>query len=188
MTKSELRTLYTSKRKGLSSEEINEISLQILENLKTLDIWEKSVFHVFVPIAKNHEINTFYLVDYLFAQQKTVIVPKVEGLEMLNSKISPDVNWTTGKFGVPEPLEYELIDSERIEVVFLPMLICDKKGNRVGYGGGYYDRFLANLNPNVLKIGLNFFSPISEIKDVESFDIPLDYCVTGKEIVSFKVF
>ncbi len=188
MTKSELRKIYKSKRKELSFEEVNEISLQILENLKTLDIWENSVFHVFVPIAKNHEINTFYLIDYLFAQQKTVVVPKVEGLEMLNSKISPDLTWTTGKFGVPEPLEYEFIDSERIEVVFLPMLICDKKGNRVGYGGGYYDRFLEKLSSEVLKIGLNFFSPISEIKDVEIFDIPLDYCVTGEEIVSFGAF
>ena len=185
MTKSELRTLYKSKRKALLPEEVIEISLQILDNLKILDIWKNSVFHVFVPIAKNHEINTFHLIDYIFTKGKTVVVPKVEGLEMLNCEISPDVNWTTGKFGVPEPLEYELIDSERIEVVFLPMLICDKKGNRVGYGGGYYDRFLEKLNPNVIKIGLNFFSPISEIEDVEIFDIPLDYCVTGEEIVSF---
>lgn len=188
MTKSELRKIYTSQRKELSSEQVGEISLQILKNLITMDIWENSVFHVFVPITKNHEINTFLLIDYLFTQQKTVVVPKVQGLEMLSCKIAPDVNWITGKFGVSEPVEYEIIDPERIKVVFVPMLICDKKGNRVGYGGGYYDRFLKKLSPEVLKIGLNFFSPISEIKEVEIFDIALDYCVTGEEIVSFEAF
>lgn len=185
MNKSELRILYKQKRTQLTEVEIDKISLQILENLKILDIWENSVFHVFVPIIKNHEINTFPLIDFLHELKKIVVVPKAEGLDMLNCKISPSVNWMAGKFGVPEPLEYELIGYERIEVVFLPMLICDKKGNRVGYGGGYYDRFLAKLNPNVLKIGINFFSPVSEISDVEPTDIPLDYCVTGEEMLSF---
>ena len=188
MNKSKLRILYKQKRAQLTEVEIEQISLQILEHLKTMKIWENSVFHVFVPIAKNHEINTFHLIDYLFTQQKSVVVPKVEGFEMLNCKISPDVNWTTGKFGVPEPLEFEFIDYERIDVVIIPMLICDKKGNRVGYGGGYYDRFLEKLHPDTLKIGLNFFSPISEIEDVEIFDVPLDYCVSGEEILSFGAF
>lgn len=185
MTKSELRTLYRSKRKKLSSEKANEISLQILENLKSMDIWGNSVFHVFIPILNQNEINTLPIIEYLFELNKQVVVPKVEGDKMLNCLIDENTEFISGKFNVTEPKKFQLIDSEQIEVVILPMLIGDKKGNRVGYGGGYYDRFLEKLQPKVLKIGINFFPPISEINDVESTDIPLDYCVTGEEILSF---
>lgn len=185
MTKSELRALYRSKRKELSSEAVNDISLQILENLKAMNIWGNSVFHIFMPILNQNEINTLPIINYLFKINKKVVIPKVEGDKMLNCLIDKNTELIVGKFNVPEPKYFQLIDSKYIEVVFLPMMICDKKGNRVGYGGGYYDRFLEKLQPNVLKIGINFFPPVSEISDVESTDIPLDYCVTGEEMLSF---
>jgi len=147
--------------------------------------WHYSNFHIFVPIAHQNEINTFPIIDQLFQLNKNVIVPKIEYNEMLNCLIDENVEWATGKFDVPEPLNYQLIDSQKIDVVFLPMLICDKSGNRIGYGGGFYDRFLQGCRQDVVKIGLNFFSPVNEIPDVFESDVPLDYCVTGDEIVSF---
>src|SRR5690606_33484872 len=109
----------------------------------------------------------------------------VENNQMLNCQINPEVEWAKGKFNFPAPKEFHLVDSKEIDVVFLPMLICDKAGNRVGYGGGFYDRFLKGCRQDAIKIGLNFFSPIDEISDVFESDVPLDYCVTGDEIVSF---
>ena len=186
MTKSELRTRYKEKRSQLSVDQINQISASILENLKLLPIWENTFFHVFVPIRKHNEINTLPLIDYLFEEGKTVIVPKTEGNHMLSCQISSDVKWTVGNFGVPEPVEFQVIDPSKIQVVFVPMLICDKNGNRIGYGGGFYDRFFENIDSKCVKIGLNYFAPIDEISEIEATDKPIDYCVTADEIVSFS--
>lgn len=185
MTKSELRDIYKSKRKEFSSEQANEISLRILENLKSMKIWENSTFHIFLPIPNQNEINTFPILDYLFEVEKQVIVPKVQGKGMRSCLIDKNIQFVPGKFNVPEPEVFEVVDSKQIDVIFMPMLICDKSGNRIGYGGGYYDRFLTTCRKNVLKIGLNFFNPIEKIPEIFESDVPLDYCVTGDLIVSF---
>lgn len=185
MTKTELRNSYKQKRSEFSSVENERLSLKILDNLKQMDIWEFSVFHAFLPIKSQNEINTFPLIEYLFELNKRVVIPKVEGLNLINSEIQKEVNFEIGKFDTLEPTEFQIIQNQKIEVVFLPMLISDKKGNRLGYGGGFYDRWLNQFDQKPLKIGLNFFEPIDEILDIDSFDVPLDYCVTPDEIVSF---
>lgn len=185
MNKSELRAFYKAARNNLNEPEIRESGLKILEKLKTMEIWDFSVFHIFVPISQQKEINTYPIIDYLFQSGKRVVVPKVVGQRMISCEIQEDVKWETGVFNVPEPKEFREIDSQRIEVIFMPMLICDSKGNRVGYGGGFYDRFLQEVQGDALKIGLNFFAPIAEISDLKKTDIPVNYCVTSDEIVSF---
>lgn len=185
MTKSELRTIYKCKRIELSSDEVNQISLRILENLKSLEIWENSTFHIFIPILNRNEINTLPIINYLFRLGKKVIVPKVEGDKMLSCLIDENTEFESGKFNVPEPQNFQLFDSKEIEVIFMPMVICDQLGNRIGYGGGFYDKFLQECKKGIIKIGLNFFEPIPKIEDVFESDVPLDYCVTGNEIVSF---
>ena len=185
MTKSELRARYKEKRSQLSIDQVNQKSASILENLKTLPIWEKSVFHVFVPIEKHKEVNTHLLMDFLFENGKRVVVPKVVDNQIISCEINENVDWEMGEFSVSEPKEYQVIDTSSLEVVFVPMLICDEKGNRIGYGGGYYDRFLVKTDSKCLKVGLNFFPPIAEISEIEETDIPIDYCVTSDEIVSF---
>lgn len=185
MNKSELRAIYKSKRKELSSEKANEISLQILKYLQSMEIWENSNFHIFIPILNQNEINTLPIINHLFQLEKNVIVPKVEGDKMLSCLIDRNTAFESGKFNVPEPKNFQLFDSKEVDVVFMPMMICDKLGNRIGYGGGFYDRFLSECKKDVIKIGLNFFEPIDKIEDLFESDIPLDYCVTGTGIVSF---
>jgi len=185
MTKSQLRIIYKSKRKEFSPEEVNQISSRILENLKLMNIWENRAFHIFMPILNHNEINTLPIMDHLFEQKKQVIVPKVDGPNMLSCLIDRETVFESGKFRVPEPKHFRLFDPEMIDVIFMPMLICDRSGNRIGYGGGYYDRFLLDCKKDVLKIGLNFFEPVDEIPEVFESDIPLDYCLTGNSIVSF---
>ena len=77
------------------------------------------------------------------------------------------------------------IDENLFEVIFVPLLAFDKQGDRVGYGGGYYDNFLGNIKQNAIKIGLSFFEPIDKIMDTEKHDIKLDYVVTTKKVYSF---
>jgi 5-formyltetrahydrofolate cyclo-ligase len=89
------------------------------------------------------------------------------------------------EYNIPEPVDGIEISNDKIEVVFIPLLAFDKKGNRVGYGKGFYDKFLSNCKPETLKIGLSFFEAENEISDVFDGDIGLDYCVTAEGIYRF---
>lgn len=91
----------------------------------------------------------------------------------------------TNVFGVPEPIDGIEIMETQLDIVFVPLLAFDFKGNRVGYGGGYYDRFLKKCRKDVIKIGLSFFEAIEEIKDANVNDIPLTYCVTPNRVYEF---
>lgn len=186
MNKPLLRQKYIQTRNQLSIERVNLWSNQIFQNLPNIPIWDFQNFHLFQSIPGKNEVQTKGILVYLNQLGKTILVPKVEGKTMLTCKINSSTTWISGAFQVPEPSNCLLFPETSIEVIFVPLLICDQKGNRIGYGGGFYDRFLSKCSPNALKIGLSFFSPIKEIIDAEDFDIPLDYCVTPTEIVSFK--
>ena len=83
------------------------------------------------------------------------------------------------------PQESVRVTTTKIQVVFVPLLAYDKSGHRLGFGKGFYDRFLASLEQPVLKLGLSFFAP-EEVITVESHDIPLDFCITPEQILKFK--
>lgn len=185
MRKPELRKIYKAKRFQLSPVDIQQLSFKILENLKQMDIWDFSVYHIFLPIAQNHEINTFPLIEELFSRNKRVVVPKVKDGDLLNCEIHKDTEFEIARFNTLEPKEFHTLNHQLIELVFTPMIVCDKRGNRVGYGGGFYDRWLAQFEKMPIKIGLNFFPPVDEIQDVAKWDVRLDYSVTPDEIVSF---
>lgn len=85
-------------------------------------------------------------------------------------------------FGIAEPIGTELVQPEEIDLVIIPMLAFDRKGNRVGYGKGYYDRFLCRCRRDCLKVGLSFFDPVDEISDVHPGDVRLDMCLTPERI------
>jgi len=89
-------------------------------------------------------------------------------------------------YNIPEPVDGIEISNDNLEVVFIPLLAFDTLGNRVGYGKGFYDRFLANCKPETIKIGLSFFEAETEITDVFESDVKLDYCVTPEKIYSFN--
>jgi len=89
------------------------------------------------------------------------------------------------RWGISEPFTGEIIDDKEIDLVLVPLLCFDEMGYRVGYGNGYYDKFLANCRKDCLKVGVSFFEPIGEIEDVREFDIRLDYCVTPEKVWRF---
>jgi len=62
--------------------------------------------------------------------------------------------------------------------VFVPLVVFDRKGNRAGYGKGYYDRFLMTCRPDCLKIGFSYFEPVELLEDKNQYDIPLNMCIT----------
>jgi len=187
-TKNELRQDYRQLRKQLSGDEVNDLSRKIT---KQLGIWLDGQeglthFHLFFPIAKFNEVNTFYIKQLLEQQDKTLFTSQVNRDEnrLDTLQLPPDAAFFLDEWGIPVPQESVRVTSTKIQVVFVPLLAYDKSGHRLGFGKGFYDRFLASLDQPVLKLGLSFFAPEERIP-VEPHDIPLDYCITPGQIWSF---
>ena len=88
-------------------------------------------------------------------------------------------------WNIPEPVGGIQIQPEQIDVIFVPLLAYDVKGNRVGYGKGFYDQFLSQCRPNSIKIGLSFFAPEEQIEDLHEADVSLNFCVSPHTISRF---
>jgi len=185
--KKELRLHYKNLRKELTEENIEEKSLQITNQLIKLPIWEKTYYHVFLPIEEQKEVNTEFILHLLSGKDKEIIVSKsdFETREMTHFLLTDNTKIRKNEYNIPEPLNGLAVPSETIEVVFVPLLAFDIFGNRIGYGKGFYDKFLAECKPETIKIGLSFFEAVNQIDDVFESDVKMDYCVTPEKVYSF---
>lgn len=187
MFKAALRTKYKVSRQLLTANEIEDKSLAIANRLLSLDIWEKTYFHLFLNIEEQKEVETEFILQILAGKDKEIVVAKsnFETLEMTNYLLTDNTKFQKNEYNIYEPVDGIKVPNAKIEVVFVPLLAYDKKGNRVGYGKGFYDAFLSKCPEDVIKIGLSFFEPEDVIEDVSPTDIRLDYCVTPTTSYSF---
>lgn len=187
MNKSELRKKYKGLRDNLTPEDIDEKSLAIANNLLTLDIWGFSNYHLFLSITSKKEVDTEPVLSILQGRDKNVVLSKSDFITggLTNYLLTDNSILKTNKWGVPEPQGGIEIAPQQIEVVFVPLLAFDRQGHRIGYGKGFYDRFLSACSVNTLKVGLSFFEAEPEISEVFESDIPLDYCVTPEKTYKF---
>jgi 5-formyltetrahydrofolate cyclo-ligase len=190
--KSELRKLYLSKRKAISPEQI-AIKSQKITNLffQYFDLLGVKKFHIFLPIVKQNEINTWLIIRYLqenFSKMNIVISKVIPEKSELENYLLDEKRLTENHWGILEPSgeNQEKIQPYQIDLVIIPLLIFDKNGNRVGYGKGFYDRFLQECKPETMKIGLCLEEPIEIIEDVNEFDIKMDFCITPNKIHKFQ--
>ena len=187
MKKLELRPKYKALRKQLSGSEIEEMSLAIANKLLTLPIWEKTYFHIFLPITEHHEVNTEFILHLLSGKDKEIIISKsdFETRNMTHFLLTDNTRIKKNEYNIPEPVDGIEVPSHKIEVVFIPLLAFDTIGHRVGYGKGFYDKFLNECKPKTIKIGLSFFEAEELIEDVFEGDVQLDFCITPEKIYSF---
>lgn len=187
MLKSELREIYRNKRAALSPESLAQNSLSIANQVLLLPLWDYAYFHLFLNESPSTEVDTDALLSVLQGQDKNVVVPRVIPPRSLQHILLTDNTlFRSNNWGIPEPVEGLEVDPKLIDVVFLPLLVYDLKGNRLGYGKGYYDEFLRQCRPETLKIGLSFFPPEEIEWEVEAHDIPLDVCVSPNKIYRFS--
>ena len=186
MLKKDLRLKFLKLREGISSESLINSSLIIANKLLELPIWSFEYYHLFLPISKKKEIDTAFILSILQGKDKNVVLPKIYTETTLEHYLLTDsTKLKKNNLGIPEPVEGIEIATHKIEVVFVPLLAFDKKGNRVGYGKGFYDDFLSKCKPEVIKVGLSIFEAVDLITNVYENDIPLDYCITPQKIYSF---
>jgi 5-formyltetrahydrofolate cyclo-ligase len=188
MNKKELRKKYKELRQFLSTEEIEDKSLAIANQLLRLDIWDKLYYHLFLTIEEQKEINSEYILQILAGKDKEIVISKCnfEALSMTHFLLTDNTKIKKNSYNVPEPIDGLEVPDVKIDVVFVPLLAYDKQGNRVGYGKGFYDNFLSKCNPETIKIGLSFFPPEEKIEAVFESDVKLNFCVTPDAIFSFR--
>lgn len=186
MTKDDIRKKYKALRKQLSENQIEDKSLSIANQLLQLDIWNHAFYHIFLPIEEQKEINTEYILNILAGKDKNIVISKsnFEDYSMSHFLLTDGTTLKKNEYNIPEPIDGITILPQQIDVVFVPLLAFDTKGSRIGYGKGFYDRFLSECKPETLKIGLSFFESEEEI-EVTKNDIRLNYCVTPKKVFRF---
>ncbi len=191
MTKQQLRTYYLSKRKAISAEDMAIKSHQIKDLLITnFNLSKVKNLHIFLPILKHNEINTWLIIKYL--QQNLpkikIIIPKIISQSYtLENYLFDEKNLVENAWGIVEPSGENQVKilPKQIDLVIIPLLIFDKNGNRVGYGKGFYDRFLQECKPEMLKIGVCLEEAVEFIDDINEFDIKMDFCLTPNIIYKF---
>ena len=191
MTKTELRQNFPARQKSFSATEKNEKSFRIAELFfQNFDLSKINFLHCFLPIEKFNEIDTRPIFEKVwrdFPNMQT-LVPRVnfQTNEIENLKFSPETETKKNIWEIFEPTHNERVETGKIDAVLVPLLCFDERGFRVGYGKGFYDKFLKNCRADCLKIGLNYFAPVEEISDINEFDVRLDFCVTPDKIWKFQ--
>jgi 5-formyltetrahydrofolate cyclo-ligase len=192
MTKNDLRKQFKERRRALTALEVAEQSKAIAQRFFSFfDVSAMSAIHSFLPISQQNEVDTLCIINTIQDQypQTQIVVPRVipNTNDLEHYVWQPDMALTQNQWNISEPnsiIHYPL-SIIHYSLVLVPLLAYDQIGNRVGYGKGYYDRFLSQCPSSVKKVGVSFFDPVAPILDVSLQDIRLDYCITPTKIWSF---
>lgn len=175
--KAAIRAEIKKKRQELSKKEHSDKSMEIFDRLVSVDDFVNAkVVYVYIDIS--NEVSTKHIIEYLLAKGKEVAVPKVEEQVMNFYKIQSADELKKGYFNIPEPVN-KIIPSTP-DIVLVPGVAFSYRLERLGYGGGFYDRFLKD---NVTKIGLAFDFQIYDELPTEDHDVRMDMIITDKEII-----
>ncbi|QHT71653.1 5-formyltetrahydrofolate cyclo-ligase [Rhodocytophaga rosea] len=190
MTKAELRKQLKEKRQQVPAEEIEAQSRLICRLFfQHFDLANIHSLHIFLPIVKFKEINTWPIIDFLQVNfpDVHVVFPKTntEDFSMESFLYDSDLVLAENAWGITEPIQGKRVAPHNIDMIILPLLGFDSTGNRIGYGKGFYDRFLSTCRIDIIKIGLAVEEPLLRIDDINSFDIPMDYCITPQQVWHF---
>lgn len=186
MLKSELRNVYKEKRKTLSRDEVLSLSDRIFSNFISFfkPKWGDKI-HLFLSIKKFNEVDTSRFIQYCWENGIKVYVPKMNGDVLISIELTKETQLIEHSWGILEPKSNEDSEIVDFDYVITPLLYADSKGNRVGYGKGFYDQLFSTLPDTCLKAGVNFFPPKEDVDNVWENDVPLDYLVLPTEVVSF---
>lgn len=186
-TKSTCRKLFQERRMLYSPGMLHAASDQIQSLLFSSFNLEDKTVSLFMPIERKREINTYLILERAISIGARVCIPKAD---FKTRKMTHYLYEHAGQleitdYGIPEPKNGTIIPAKKIDIVLVPLIACDKKGYRVGYGMGFYDRFMASCAQGTIFIGLSLFDPIDVISDVDENDRRLHYCITPEQKFTF---
>ena len=195
-TKADLRRTALARRRALDAGELARRGDKLRENLfRQFPVAEWQWLHLFLPLARRNEPDTWGIIDWVWGEdlplRLAAPVVQPDGFSLKHYELRPDTQLTLNRWGIDEPVP-DLVTAPEVapavlDAVLVPLLAVDRSGQRVGYGGGFYDRFLAQCRPGTAFIGLNVLNeaPVGRISDVLPTDIPLTACITPGRVWQF---
>ncbi len=179
MTKNELRANYKQKRAALSPMERLRLDDLLLIQFQQYPFpTGVQTLLTYLPIETHAEINTHLMTDFLRFRipglQIACPLTNFEENTMAAVLFDDETSFALNRYGIPEPVNGTVIAANSIDMVFVPLLAFDLRGYRVGYGKGFYDRFLPGCRTDAIKLGFSYFDPINTIEDINQFDVPLN--------------
>ncbi|WP_419802307.1 5-formyltetrahydrofolate cyclo-ligase [Mucilaginibacter sp.] len=185
MNKAGLRKIYLEKRLQLSEAEHQTLNQQLLQQFMQLDFGGIKAVHIFLPMLQYKEPDTRLLLNFLQKKHPQIkrVFPKADFQHKTLTGFLDDADLiiAENKYGIPEPVSGNQFYIDKNSMVMVPLLAFDEQGNRVGYGGGFYDRFLADCEAGTRFIGISLFGPVFKIDDAADFDVKLHQCITPKK-------
>jgi len=182
--KKSLRKFYLQRRLQIPAGQIDLYNEAIFEQVKTLqEFQEADIIHIYASMDERNEVDTYSIINHALKNKKRVIVPVMKPAGKLkHCEIDSTNSLKKNSWGVPEPVNQNPLEGINPDIIFVPMVAGDLQKNRLGYGKGYYDRFLASTKS--VKAGLLFEKQLSdESIPVDTYDVPLDILITEKRIL-----
>ena len=172
MNKKELRAQIKAAKRAMTMQQIESLSLDLCRQFLATEVY-RNAKTVYGYLPYNQEVRTTEMLAQALADGKRVAVPKVYGDTMLFHYITDLSRIEKGYCGIPEPMGDEPVAREEDALVLMPGLAFDSKGGRMGYGGGFYDKFLSR-EPGHPTVALCYDFQVFPQLDTEEFDIPVD--------------
>jgi 5-formyltetrahydrofolate cyclo-ligase len=189
MLKQEARNIFKEKRFSISQTDKMKWDDLLLIQFQATELPFLEYVLSFYPIEQHNEINSFLMVDYLHFRNPNLRIcyPKtnLKDTSMQAIVCSADSIFEANEYNIPEPLDTEVADPTVLDLIIIPMLAFDRNGNRVGYGKGFFDRYLKSCRNDCIKLGFSYFDPVDSIDDANEFDVPLDLCITPQRTYVF---
>jgi 5-formyltetrahydrofolate cyclo-ligase len=185
-----LREQILEIRKNLNDQNVESYSNIIINTLLKSELYKKAS-NIMSYVSFNNEVNTHRFIVKAIEDGKKISVPYIDNKNkiMLPCLIDDIDELVPGYFGIlsPDPNKLKIIDAKSIDLVIVPGACFDINGYRIGYGGGYYDKFLPLLRKDASSIGLAFSFQVIDKVPYEKYDIPVDFIVTEKDFIECEV-
>lgn len=189
MTKDQLRVLYKQKRAAIPAAERARLQDLMLIQFQKLDIEIPSMIMTYAVFEQMNEFDPEPITDYCYFKNpvQTLFYPVVhpDSKCMLSVVVNDETIFEPNKYGILQPVNAMPMFPEEIDMIIVPLMAYDVIGHRVGYGKGYYDRFLKECKDDAIKVGFSFFEPEMSIRGASRNDVKLDYCISPERIYSF---
>jgi len=188
--KNNLRKNMLIKRKNMSQQDVSTFSTKIMDKIMKLPQFINCK-NIMLYISFNNEVDTYKLARWCLNNDKTVIAPYcikscIKIIPFIINNLETDLTKST--FGIMEPKHDILMKAniENIDLIIVPGVVFDENCNRIGFGAGYYDRFLPMKMKNTPTIGIAYDYQITDKVPADEYDVPLNFIITEKRIISLK--
>ncbi|GGF01125.1 5-formyltetrahydrofolate cyclo-ligase [Hymenobacter cavernae] len=190
MRKADLRRQMLARRRALAAEELASRSKLLCEQLfRHFEVTKWQWLHLFLPVTSQNEPDTWLIIQRVWREQlpMQLAVPVVQPdtVSLRHYHLTPATPLAENRWHIPEPVGATEVAPAAFDAVLLPLLAFDELGHRVGYGKGFYDRFLLECRPKALRVGLSLEPPVERIVDAWAGDMPLHACITPERVWRF---